>query len=130
MPVSMFTMKIESSKLCERIATSPSAARIENIAISSGTTPATTAPKTSSRMIRAAGSPNWSSPSWRSRSESRLKSWSSTRLPATATAKSGSRSVSSTISITMPAASSLTMFSSRSVACPSSETRLRSCVEE
>ena len=30
MPVSMFTMKIESSKLCERIATSPSAARIEN----------------------------------------------------------------------------------------------------
>ena len=56
---------------------SPSATTIETIAISSGISPATTAPKTSSRMISAAGSPNWSSPFSRSSCESGLKSWSS-----------------------------------------------------
>ena len=69
-------MKIERSNACERSATRPSAARIETSAISSGTRPATTAPKTSSRTINAAGSPNLQLAVLRSRSESWLKSWS------------------------------------------------------
>ena len=67
-------MKIESSNTCVNTATSPIAVRIETIAISSGTSPATTVPKTSSRMISAAGSPNFSSPFARSLSESRFES--------------------------------------------------------
>ena len=52
--------------------------------------PATTAPKTSSRMISAAGSPNCSSPFSRSSCESRLKSWSSARSPAIETSNAAS----------------------------------------
>ena len=49
----MFTTKIESSNCCAMIAVSPSATMIETMAISSGMRPATTAPKTSSRMMSA-----------------------------------------------------------------------------
>ena len=75
--MSMLTRKTESSNCCARSALSPSATTIATIAISSGTSPATTAPKTSRRMMSAAGSPNLSSPFSRSSWERRLKSWSS-----------------------------------------------------
>jgi hypothetical protein len=70
----MFVVKIDSSNTWVSNATNPSAVVIATSAISSGTTPATTVPNTSSRMISAAGSPNLSSPSSRSRLDSSLKS--------------------------------------------------------
>ena len=57
-----------------RAAVSPSATTIETSATSTGSSPATTAPKTSSRTRSATGSPNWSSPFCRSSSESVEKS--------------------------------------------------------
>ena len=57
-PVIMFTMKIESPNSSERSAVRPSATMIDTIAIRSGMSPATTAPKTSTRTISAAGKPN------------------------------------------------------------------------
>ncbi len=91
-PVSMLMTKTESSNCCATTAVSPSATTIETIAMSSGTSPATTAPKTSSRMMSAAGRPNFSSPFSRSSCESRLKSWSSVCSPVTATANAPSSS--------------------------------------
>ena len=57
---------VASEKPSEMIATSPSATMIDRIAISTGTSPANTAPKTSTRTISAAGRPNASSPVSRS----------------------------------------------------------------
>ncbi len=74
MPVSMFTTKIESSNTVVTRATSPSATTIESNASSTGTSPATTEPKTSTRITSAAGRPNWNSPVLRSSSERVLKS--------------------------------------------------------
>ncbi len=119
MPVSMFTTKTESSNCCARRAVSPSATTIETIAISSGISPATTAPKTSSRMISAAGKPNWSSPFSRSSCESALKSWSSVSSPVIETANAVSTPASST---TATAASTSKTTSGTIVACRSSDT--------
>ncbi len=58
MPVSMLIVKTESSNTVPISATSPSAVRIATIARASGTSPATTAPKTSRRTMSATGSPN------------------------------------------------------------------------
>ena len=124
MPVSMFTRKIESSNCCARSAESPSATTIETIAISSGTSPATTAPKTSRRMMSAAGRPNLSSPFSRSSWESRLKSWSSVSSPVTATAKApSSRPSTCSTSVSVSPSESAT---GTSVACRSSETSVSS----
>ena len=87
--MSMFTMKTESSTGCATSAVSPRATMIDTIAISNGTSPATTAPNTSRRTISAAGRPNWSSPVFRSCWESSLKSWSSVSSPVTATTNRG-----------------------------------------
>ncbi len=92
----MFTTKIDRSNGWASSAVRPSATTIETIAISSGTSPATTAPKTSRRMISAAGSPNCSSPFSRSSCERRLKSWSSVWSPVTETEKASSSSAAST----------------------------------
>ena len=51
-------VKTESSNAVPTSATSPSAVRMATIASASGTRPATTAPKTSSRTMNATGSPN------------------------------------------------------------------------
>ena len=59
-------MKTESENPSEMSATSPSATMIERIAISTGTSPAKTAPKTSTRTMSAAGRPKASSPFSRS----------------------------------------------------------------
>jgi hypothetical protein len=96
----MLTTKIERLKAWARTATKPSATTIDGSAISSGTSPATTVPNTSSRMIRAAGRPNWSSPDWRSSSESLLKSWFAVRAPVTVTANAGLASACCTEEIT------------------------------
>ena len=62
--------KTESSNTWPTIAVSASATTIERSASTSGMTPATTVPKTSSRTISAAGAPKKSSPFCRSSSES------------------------------------------------------------
>ena len=95
---------------------------IDTIAISSGTSPATTVPKTSRRMISAAGRPNFSSPFWRSLSESLLESWSRVSLPVIPTSKSGSASACTTAAMTSGARSSLWMKIGISVAWRSAET--------
>ncbi len=84
--------------------------------------PATTAPKTRSRMIRAAGSPNWSSPFSRSSCERRLKSWSSARSPAIETSKAGSSFAASSASITAGVSPSSRIAIETRVALRSSET--------
>jgi hypothetical protein len=83
----MFTTKTESVNPAATIAHSPSATTIATIAISKGISPATTAPKTSSSTISAAGSPTESSPDLRSCCERSLKSWSSVPSPVIATLK-------------------------------------------
>jgi hypothetical protein len=70
----MLVVKIDSSNSWVSRATRPSAVTIATNAISTGTRPATIAPNTSSRMSKAAGRPNRSSPLSRSRSDSWLKS--------------------------------------------------------
>ena len=60
-------MKTESVNPSEITATRPSATTIDRIAISTGTSPATSAPKTSTSTTSAAGSPKASSPFSRSR---------------------------------------------------------------
>ncbi len=55
--MSMFTTKNESAHCWPTIAVRPSATMIETIASRIGIVAATAAPKTSSRMISAAGSP-------------------------------------------------------------------------
>ena len=109
MPVSMLITNTESSNCWATSAVRPSATMIETAAISSGTSPATTAPNTSSRMISAAGRPNLSSPFSRSSCESTLKSWSSVSSPVTATVKSGASSARSTASTTASVSSSSTI---------------------
>ena len=120
--MSMLTRKTESSNCCARSALSPSATRIETIAISSGTSPATTAPKTRRRMMSAAGSPNLSSPFSRSSWERRLKSWSSVSVPVTETANAPSSSIASTFSTSASVSSSSMSATGTIVAWRSSET--------
>ena len=120
--MSMFTRKIESSNCCARTALMPRATSIETTAISSGMSPATTAPNTSSRMMSAAGRPNWSSPFSRSSWDRRLKSWSSVSSPVTDTAKAESSAASSAAEMTSAASSSSKIPSGTIVACRSSET--------
>src|SRR3990170_5114376 len=117
----MFTTKTESSNCCATSATIPRATMIETIAINSGMSPATTAPKTSRRMTSAAGRPNWSSPFSRSSCDSRLKSWSSVRSPAIEISKAGSSSARSTSSITASVSPSSSIATEMSVAWRSAE---------
>ena len=84
MPISMFWVKTERSYACARSATSASATTIEAIASMSGTRPATTAPKTSSRTTSASGAPKKSSPFFRSSSDAASSSASAVRSPVTA----------------------------------------------
>ena len=95
---------------------------IATIAIRSGTSPATTAPKTSNRTMSAAGSPNLSSPFSRSSCERRLKSWSSVSSPVTDTANALSSPSPSTFSTSASVSSSSTSASGMMVAWRSSET--------
>ena len=88
----MFTTKIERLNACASRATSPSATTIDGSVIISGMSPATTDPKTRSRMISAAGKPIRSSPCWRSLSESALKSRSIVFWPVTEASNPGSAS--------------------------------------
>ncbi len=83
----MFTTKTESVNASATSAQRPSATMIAISAITSGISPATTAPKTSSRMMNAAGRPNSSSPDLRSCCERSLKSWSSVPSPVMTTLK-------------------------------------------
>ena len=87
--MSMFTTKIERLNTCASSATRPSATTIDGSVIISGIRPATTEPKTRSRMINAAGRPIRSSPFWRSLSDSLLKSRSIVFWPVTETSNPG-----------------------------------------
>jgi hypothetical protein len=78
---------------------------IETIASSSGINPATTDPKTINKTISAAGSPNPSSPFFRSSPASVSKSASSVNSPAIAASNPPRPSAASTAS-TMPSMSS------------------------
>ena len=97
MPLSMFTMKTERVNSSERMATRPSPTTMESNAMSTGTRPATTAPKTRMSTTSAAGRPKKSSPCSRSRCDSVEKSFPTVCSPVTATSKSGDRSARSTI---------------------------------
>ena len=126
MPVSMFTKKTESENASARIAHSPSATTIATIAITSGISPATTAPKTRIRITSAAGRPNWSSPVLRSCWERSLKSWSSVPSPVITTAKPSSPSLRWTK--LKSGSTSALRWIPISVACRSRETCAGSCV--
>ena len=112
----------ESSNCCASSVARPSATTIAMIAIKSGMSPATTAPKTRSRMMSAAGSPNLSSPFSRSSCERRLKSWSSVSVPVTDTANGPSSATASTFSTSVSVSPSSERAIGMIVACRSSET--------
>ena len=82
--MSMFWVKTDRSYTCPRRATSASATTIETIASMSGTSPATTAPKTSSRITSATGAPKKSSPFLRSSSDASSSSASDVNSPVIA----------------------------------------------
>ena len=84
-------MNTERPNSSESSATRPRPTRIERIAISTGTSPATTAPKTRRSTTSAAGSPNSSSPCSRSLWDSVLKSFATVWSPVIATANPGVR---------------------------------------
>ena len=77
----MLTTKNETSQAWPTIATSASAKTIETMASRIGSSDATTAPKTTSSTISAAGSPKKSSPSFRSLFERSRKSLSAVNSP-------------------------------------------------
>jgi hypothetical protein len=87
MATSMFVTKRLSSNACPIRATRPSATTIEMTAIASGIAAPTSVPNTISRMIIAAGSPNWISPWRRSDSETSPKSRPAVYSPVMSTAK-------------------------------------------
>jgi hypothetical protein len=118
----MFTTNTDNSNSCASRAVSPRATTIATIAISSGMSPATTAPKTRSRMISAAGSPNLSSPFSRSSCERVLKSSSSVFSPVTDTANAPPSSASTLSTSASAASSSSSRATGTIVACRSSET--------
>jgi hypothetical protein len=121
----MLVTKRLTSKNWPITATSARATMIEINAIVSGMSVATTVPKTSSRMIRAAGKPNLSSPCCRSFSETFSKSRPTVNTPVISTAKPSCPSASSAMATTpsMLSTSSLARLTGRSVAWPSAETR-------
>ena len=108
MPVSMFTVKIERSNAVPTNAVRPSAVMIATSESAIGTSPATTVPKTRSRTISATGSPNCSSPFFRSSCESCWKSRSTDHSPVAKRSKVSSSSAWAT-SRTLSAASSSEM---------------------
>ncbi len=83
----MFTMNTDRLNSSESSATRPRPTRIESSAITTGTNPATRAPKTSTSTIIAAGRPKASSPFWRSLCEMLAKSLLTVWSPVIATAK-------------------------------------------
>ena len=99
MPESMLTTKNETSQIWPTSATSASAKTIATIASRTGTSDATTAPKTSSNTISAAGRPKKSSPSFKSLFESVMRSLSAVNSPVIETSN-GPRSACCTTSIT------------------------------
>jgi hypothetical protein len=102
----MFTTKKESSDSSPTSAVRASATTIETSASTTGTRPATTVPKTRTRMISAPGRPKYSSPSSRSRCERSVKSRSMVSSPVTAASNAASASARRTASITSSIVSS------------------------
>jgi hypothetical protein len=124
---SMFTTKRLSWNAWPITPIRPIATTIESRAITSGIAAPTSVPKTSTRTIRAAGSPNCISPLRRSCSETFVKSWLMVFSPVMWTAKPPAplaRSIVASSSSTDVVAGSFVMTTGRSVACPSRETRI------
>ena len=123
MPVSMLTTKMERSNAWPTSAVRARATTMATSASMSGTRPATTAPKTTSRMTMAVGMPKKNSPTRRSCSDSAMKSRSAVHSPVISTSKVAS-SARSTTSMTrsMPSSGSGPMAMGRSTAWPSGET--------
>ena len=86
MPVIMLTMKTERLNSWATTVAMPRPTRIDRIAMSTGISPATTAPKTSIKMTMAMGRPKSSSPCLRSLADRVLKS-----LPTVCSAGDGHR---------------------------------------
>ena len=86
MATSMFVTNRLTSTNWPISATSARATMIESIAIVSGTSAPTSVPKTRSRMIIAAGRPNWISPFRRSSSDTLWKSRPTVNSPVMSTA--------------------------------------------
>ena len=128
MPESMLTTKNETSQIWPTTATSASAKTIETIASKTGTSDATTAPKTINSTTSAAGRPKYSSPSFRSLFERERKSSSAVNSPVIVTSY-GRRSASLTTSITslIPSSASLPIPIVIAVESRSGETRPSSC---
>jgi hypothetical protein len=108
----------------------PSEIAMEKNATVSGTTAATRAPKTRTRMTRAAGMPKKSSPVFRSSFRIRSRSESALHSPVIA-ASNSALLASRTIVLTESALSSQSPWRPMviSVACLSRETRLASSLE-
>ena len=116
----MLTTKNETSNAWPTRAVKATAITIDRSPSSTGTRPATTAPKTSKRMISAAGSPINNSPFCKSCSESFSKSASAVKEPVIETAKP-SWPFSDFTRSTSGATSSVRITSSSIVACRSFE---------
>lgn len=119
-------MKKDRSTAWPAIAALPSATMIDAMAIASGTATATTAPKTSSSTISAAGRPNCSSPFSRSCRETVVKSLLSVQVPVIATDTPYSASSAWTASITSRTSVAGSAPSASSIATRST-TALPSC---
>ena len=102
----MLVANTDSGNACPTSASSASAIVIATIAISNGTSPATTEPNTISSTISAAGSPNPSSPFFRSSPASVSKSSSSVNSPVIAVSKPSRPSARCTASTTSSMSSS------------------------
>ena len=98
MPVSMLMTNTESVNPWATAPVRPRATTIETMARSSGSPAATSAPKTSTRMISAAGRPILSSPDLRSLWESSLRSRATVHSPVIDTLKPFRPSAASTAS--------------------------------
>ena len=85
MPVIMLTMKTDRLNSWATTVAMPRPTRIDRIAMSTGISPATTAPKTSIKMTMAMGRPKSSSPCLRSLADRVLKSLPTVCSPVTAT---------------------------------------------
>ena len=121
--VIMLTMKNDREVTWPRTEEMATVTMMDKMAMLMGMNAATRAPKTRTRTIIAAGSPNFSSPLVRSDSESSVKSWSRVFTPVMSTSKPEAESAATTSSSTsmIPFSGSSPSTSVTTAACPSSE---------
>ncbi len=121
--VIMLTMKKDTEVTWPRTEEMATVTMMDKMAMIMGRNAATSAPKTRTSTIIAAGSPNFSSPLVRSDSESSVKSWSRVLVPvmSTSNAASASAATTSSITATIPVSGSSPSTRVTTAACPSAE---------